>query len=57
MVVDKESVNAEMGDEEEEDSMKKERAKFDLPPGRQEHQNLIEHTIRLANKNRIEGAF
>ena len=63
MVVDQESAHAEMGDEEEEEleedeySMKKEIAKFDLPPGRQEHQNLTEHTICLANQTMNRGCF
>ena len=63
MVVDQESAHAEMGDEEEEESeedeysMKKEIAKFDLPPGRQEYQNLTEHTICLANQTMNRGCF
>ena len=52
-----------MGDEEKEESeedeysMKKEIAKFDLPPGRQEHQNLTEHTICLAYQTMNRGCF
>ena len=63
MVVDQESAQAEMGDEEEEEaeedgySMKKEIAKFDLPPGRQEHQNLTKHTICFANQTMNRGCF
>ena len=63
MVVDQESAHAEMGDEEEEESeedgysMKKETAKFDLPPGLQENQNFTEHTICLANQTMNRGCF
>ena len=63
MVLDHERAHAEMGDEEEEESeedgfsIKKEIAKFDLPPGRQEHQNLTEHTICLANHTMNRGCF
>ena len=52
-----------MGDEEEEESeeneysMKKEIAKFDFPPRRQEHQNLIEHAICLAYQTMNRGCF
>ena len=63
MFVDQESANAEVGDEEkresaeDEYSMKKEEAKFDLPPGRQEHQNLTEHTLSLAYQTTNRGCF
>ena len=39
---------------EEEDTLV---TKLDLQPGRQEHQQLNEHTIRLANRTKRNGCF